>query len=130
MRSMLATSMLVLLSACSGPFLGLPGGQLQGAESPLDLTSLPADATIIELETNPDDPYSVLIGFRVIDGQIYIDPAAERRWYQNIVANPNVRLRFDGGQTIHPAIALEESNPQITQQFEADRIVLRLTPRN
>ena len=121
---------LVVLSACSGPFLGIPGGKLKGVEAPLDLTNIPADAAIIELETSPDDPYSVLVGFRRINGAIYIDPAQERRWYQNIQNNPHVRIRFDGGQTIHTATAEPVTDTQILQQFEADRIVLRLTPRN
>lgn len=120
---------LLLLSACSGPFLWLPGGELNGTEQPLDLTQLPEQASVLELETRPANPYSVNIGFRLIDGEMYIDPAAERNWYQHIVDNPQVRFRFSGESHIHPAIAEPVTDPQILSQFEADRIILRLRPR-
>ena len=93
---------LSLLAACSGPLGGIPGGRLEGVEVPLEPGSIPADITVLQLETNPAEPYSVNIGFVRVDGQLYIDPAPERRWYENLEANPRVRVRFDGQQAVHP----------------------------
>jgi hypothetical protein len=60
---------------------------------------------------------------------MYIDPADSRVWYQNMKATPAVRIRFDGAEVIHPMTAVNESNPAVLKEFEADRIVLRLMPR-
>lgn len=117
-------------AACSGPFLWLPGGQLAGEELPLNLDKVPADAGVIQLETNPGDPYSVNVGVRLIDGQIYMDPAAQRQWYQHIQRDPNVRIRFDGVDTIHTAVARSVTDPNVLKLFEPDRIVLQLLPRS
>ena len=83
---------------CNGPFLVMPGGQLDG-----DLQPAPADWTFageygfIELETNPDEPYSVNIVFTVMEGRLYINAGdTETQWVQNMNANPIVRLRIDG----------------------------------
>jgi hypothetical protein len=106
-----------------------PGGQLSGPESAFDPKTVPAEAELLQLETNASEPYSVNVGFRRIEGDIYIDPAAERQWYKHIVVNPLVRIRFDGSQYVHPAQAETVTEPDVLAQFEADRIVLRLVPR-
>jgi len=82
----------------------------------------------MQLETNPAEPYSVNVGYAVIDGNMYIDPAESRRWYQNIKQNPTIRLRFDGKRVVHPATAVAETDPAVLGQFEADRRVLRIVP--
>lgn len=120
----------LLVAGCSGPFIWLPGGQLSGAEAPLDVSAVADDVALLQLETNPSDPYSVNLGFQRIDGQIYIDPAPERQWYQHIQANPQVRIRFDGSDVVHPALAQPVSDPAVLSQFEPDRVVLRLVPRS
>ena len=84
---------------------------------------------MFQLETLPADPYSVNIGFFVVDGTIYIDPAEDRQWYQNIQADPAVRIRFAGSDQIHPMTAVRETNPAIIAQFDPERIVMRLEPR-
>ncbi len=130
MRTFIVILILVIAtSGCSGPTFWLPGGTLSGPESAYDSAKIPADAQVIQLETNPQDPYSVNIGFRRINGEIYIDPAPERKWYQYIQADPNVRLRFEGSDDVLRALTVVESDPQVIQQFEADRIVLRFTSR-
>ncbi len=118
-----------LLPGCSEPLWFFPGGTLDGEESPLLLKDLPAAGGVMALETNPVDPYSVTIGYSVIDGNMYIDPADGRRWYQNMVANPQVRIRLEGGTSVHPAVAVAETDLGVLERFEADRKVLRLMPR-
>ena len=117
-----------LLVGCSGPFMGLPGGSL-GAETSSTPWSNKTEDGVLELETNPDDPYSVIIGFRVIEGEVYIDPADERQWYGYLAANPNVRIRFDGEDEIYAALAIPEEDPAVLSQFEPDRHVQKLVSR-
>ena len=117
----------VLLGACSEPLVYFAGGRLDGEEAPL--TRMPTEGGVFQLETLPADPYSVNIGFFVVDGTIYIDPAEDRQWYQNIQADPAVRIRFAGSDQIHPMTAVRETNPAIIAQFDPERIVMRLEPR-
>ena len=124
-----ATLLMLTMSGCSGPLWQFPGGALEGPEQRIDLATLSPDGGVMQLETNPDDPYSVNVGYVVIDSNMYIDPADSRAWYQNMKANPAVRIRFDGAEVIHPMTAVNESNPAVLKEFEADRIVLRLMPR-
>jgi len=129
MRSFSALLLILVLGGCSGPLLFLPGGQLRGAEARLELTAIPADAEVLQLETNPDDPYSVNVGFRRINGNVYIDPTPERRWYQHMASDPRVRIRFEGEDVVHPAAAEVVKDAAMLRQFEDDRIVIRLVPR-
>lgn len=116
------------LVGCSGPFMGLPGGSL-GAETISTPWPSKTEDGVLELETNPDDPYSVIIGFRVIEGEVYIDPADERQWYGYLAADPNVRIRFDGEDEIYAALAIPEEDPAVLSQFEPDRHVQKLVSR-
>lgn len=120
----------VLMSACSGPLWQLPGGALSGPEQQLNPAQIPAEGSVMQLETNPDDPYSVNVGYVVIGGSVYIDPADSRRWYQNIKSNPLIRVRFNGSQVVYTAVAVAEDDPGMLSRFEADRHVLRIAPRS
>ena len=64
----------------------------------------------MQLETNPGAPYSVNVGYRVINGKVYVDPAEERRWYCYMKQDPRVRLRFDGETEIYEALAVVDSS--------------------
>jgi len=120
---------LVLLSvgACGEPLLYFSGGRLSGAET--TLVELPTSNGVMQIETLPAEPYSVNIGFVLLDGELYIDPAQDRQWYQNILVDPAVRIRFDGSDLVHPMMTVRETDPAILAQFDPQRIVLRLEPR-
>jgi hypothetical protein len=85
-----------LFIAC-GPFVLLPGGALDGASSssPTDW-AWTDDVSTIQLETRPEDPYSVNI-WVVADGdKLYIHAGANRSaWVENMQANAAVRVRID-----------------------------------
>tara|TARA_R110001592_G_scaffold1277_3_gene7512 strand:+ start:4294 stop:4545 length:252 start_codon:yes stop_codon:yes gene_type:complete len=83
----------------------------------------------MQIETLPSDPYSVNIGFVLLDGEIYIDPAQDRQWYQNILVDPAVRIRFSGSDLVHPMMTVREMDPDIIAQFDPQRIILRVEPR-
>jgi len=95
------SALLLLLFAapgCNGPFVLLPGGELDGETGPAPSDwAFAGDYGTCQLETRPDDPYSVNIAYTVLDGQLYINAGdTETRWVQNIDVDPRVRLRVDG----------------------------------
>lgn len=87
------------LAGCNGPWLLLPGGTLDGVVKPVpaDWASLAPFGTV-QLETSPDEPYSVNIACMLIDGALQINAGdTETAWVKNMAANPNIRLRVRGG---------------------------------
>lgn len=125
--SALFLSFLLLgLSACSEPFVYFSGGRLGGDETAL--VELPTSSGVLQIETLPSEPYSVNIGFVLLDGKLYIDPAEDRQWYQNILTDPTVRIRFDGSDLVHPMMTVRETDPATLAQFDPARIILRLEP--
>lgn len=126
---LLASAVLALvLSACGGPFLVFPGGALSGevVEEPVRDWSF-VDDRFVDLETRPEDPYSVELNYVVRDGALYVDPAEGRRWLDHIRADPRVRVRFDG--KVYPLRAVLVGRPGELEGFPADRFVYRLDPR-
>lgn len=83
---------------CQGPTGLLPGGALAGEPAPNPTDWLFAgDSGTIQLETDPDDPYSVNLAYTVMAGRLYLNAGGtETRWARNIARNPDVRLRMDG----------------------------------
>lgn len=83
---------------CNGPFAVIPGGRLDG-----DVQSVPSDWSFagdygtIQLETRPEEPYSVNIAYTVIAGSVYINAGdTETQWVKNMATNPQVRMRLSG----------------------------------
>ncbi|MEQ8859716.1 MAG: hypothetical protein RIC56_13810 [Pseudomonadales bacterium] len=120
---------LAVLSGCNGPLFMLPGGRLSGPEAPLTAAVIPDEGGVAVLETRPDDPYSVNVGIAVVDGVIHIDPAAERRWYQHLLDDPDVRIRFEGDPVVYTARVEPVRDPGVLERFEQTRNVLKLVPR-
>jgi hypothetical protein len=92
----MALGSLVLLAGC-GPFLVIPGGKLEGtpAAAPGDW-SFARDVSTVQLETNPQDPYSVNIWAVGIGPVLYVHAGANRStWVENMEADPQVRVRIE-----------------------------------
>lgn len=88
-------SAVALCLAC-GPLVTLPGGRLDGevAAPPADW-SFSNDVEVVQLETNPADPYSVNVWGVAVGEAFYVaagDP--ESTWATNIATDPNVRLKI------------------------------------
>lgn len=78
------------------PVIGFPGGRLSGTEQqkPQDW-SVATDIGTIQLETRPDDPYSVNLWGVGIGPDFYVATRPEGTgWSENIIADPRVRLRI------------------------------------
>ncbi len=94
----LALPLVLAAFGCNGPIGLLPGGELDGEarSAPTDWT-FAGDYGTVQLETRPENPYSVNIAFTVLDGRLYINAGdTETQWVKNIASNPRVRLRMDG----------------------------------
>jgi hypothetical protein len=128
-RVVAALAVALATSACGGPMLGIPGGELSGevVTEPVDDWSF-VDDLFVELETRPEDPYSVELNYIVIDGRLYIDPAEGRTWLEHIRADPDVRVRFDG--RVYPMKAVLVGRPGELEGFDPDRYIYRLDPRD
>ena len=111
--------------ACGGPFLVFPGGALRGevVEEPVTDWSF-VDDRFVDLETRPDDPYSVELNYFVVDGKLYVDPAEGRTWLDHIREDPHVRVRF--GDKVYPGVAVLAGEPGELEGFDADRFVYRI----
>ena len=129
MRVLCAAIVATTLVGCGGPFFVFPGGELEGDlvnEPPQDWSFV--DDRFVDLETRPEDPYSVELNYIVKEGKLYIDPAEGRSWLDHIRQNPRVRVRF--GDKIYPLKAVLVGRPGELVGFDADRYIYRLDPRD
>ncbi|MCZ6640671.1 MAG: hypothetical protein O7G86_12585 [Gammaproteobacteria bacterium] len=96
MRACVGILIVVVLSGCD-PLGPLPGGALTGeAKTPPDDWALLAEIETIQLETNPDDPYSVNLWVVSVESRLYIAAGGgETKWSAHFSTDPNVRLRID-----------------------------------
>lgn len=92
----IALSSLLLVAGC-GPFLLIPGGKLDGSTAPAPSDwSFAAEVGTIQLETRPEDPYSVNIWAVGIGPVLYVHAGANRaNWVEHMEANANVRVRIE-----------------------------------
>ncbi len=93
---LLSLLLFLTTSGCNGPFMLMSGGKLEGVGKPVpgDWT-FTADSGIVQLETRPEEPYSVNIVYTVLNGILYINAGdTETQWVKNISADSAVRLRM------------------------------------
>ena len=92
---LIALFLTTAIIACG--YVPFSGGKLEGTTrpNPSDWTQI-AQPDIIQLETNPGDPYSVKLWIIAIGDLLYVHAGANRAtWVENIEANPDVRLLID-----------------------------------
>ena len=132
MAQFFVVSMLTILVlnglGCGGPMLVFPGGTLAGsvATAPVDDWTF-LTASFVDLETRPENPYSVELNYVVKDGQLYIDPMEGKRWLDFLREDPRVRVRFDG--RVYPLVAVLVGRPGELEGFDPTRFIYRLDPR-
>lgn len=110
---------LLLLSACEGPFIFAAGGALSGAvtQAP-DRWQLEADSAVAQLETRPEEPYSINFTYVQLDGRFYVYAGDTRtNWVKHIEQNPLVRVRVQ--DTIYPARAVRVVSDEELSEFAA-----------
>ena len=107
------------LSGCRGPLVLLPGGALQGekAEAPANW-SFTNEIEVIQLETNPSEPYSVNLWVIGLGQDLYVHAGTSRaQWIENMEANPRVRLQVN--DSIYELVA-----SRVVTQDEFDRFMV------
>lgn len=137
----------LLLTACGDPMGPMPGGKLEG-----ELTTIPDDWSFtastedFQLETDPDDPYSVNVWAVDLGSMLYVaSGGGETTWSENMQSNGNVVLRdgnnlyalhatqiFDVEELLRVLKRYEEKYDlgEIGDEAEPDEaIVYRLEPR-
>lgn len=94
------------------PFIGFPGGALSGTEQQKPQDWSAADGLVtIQLETRPDDPYSVNLWGVGIGPDFYVATRPDgTTWSENIDANDNVRLRV--ADNVFSLKAISVSDPE------------------
>lgn len=112
MNAKSAVLLACLALACREPFVLLPGGKLDGELGAAPAAFLPADGyATAQLETRPEDPYSVNITYTVVNGRTYVNAGgSESNWAKNVSADPHVRLRVDG--VLYELRAERVTNPE------------------
>lgn len=91
----LALFAMIAFTAGCGPILLFPGGALEGAEAPAPTDwGFAEEISTIQLETRPEDPYSVNIWAVGLDDQLYVHAGGSRSaWVEHMEANPLVRAQ-------------------------------------
>jgi hypothetical protein len=122
---MLLVPCLLIGIGCGGPVGIIPGGELSGEEATAaSWSEVVSGSGSLELETRPEDPYSVRINYVFRNGTIYIDPAEGRAWYEHLQDDPSVRVRLEG--RVYRARAVPVTDPEEHRGFDPERRVHRL----
>ena len=82
-----------------GPLGPFPGPKLSGSvvEEPVEDWSSIGAVKVIQIETDPEDPYSVSTwATRIGDGIYVFASDDESPWVRNISQDPRVRIRIEG----------------------------------
>jgi len=81
------------------PVVMLPGGELSGTlKTPPSDWSFADSVETVQIETHPDDPYSVNVWGVAARGAFYVASGRgeSATWAKHIAADPRVRLRVGG----------------------------------
>ena len=73
MKEILCVLSVLALSSCQSPLITFAGGSLQGPEEKAESFTFAAEYKLLQLETRPDNPYSVWLRVVVINTNLYID---------------------------------------------------------
>ncbi|HTO09455.1 MAG TPA: nitroreductase/quinone reductase family protein [Myxococcota bacterium] len=109
---LLAAAAALALSGCGGPLSWIPGGRLDGTlvAAPVTDWSFTDAVQKIQLETAPDDPYSVNVWCVAQADHLWITAGSHTNtWVKNLIADPRVRVRV--GDQIYERLAVRVTDP-------------------
>lgn len=110
--------LLLCCLGCGGPLVMFPAGELSGTvvATPSDWTFTDEIETV-QLETRPEDPYSVNIWGVAIGRDFFIASGRgmDNAWAQHIEADPRVRLRV--GTQLYELRAIVSRDPVERERF-------------
>ena len=84
---------ILLITACTEPFVTIPGGQLKGkaVSAPSSWDSV---SEVVQLEVRPSDPYSLNIWAVTDNGNLYV-ATTDSKWVGFIADNDEVRVKIE-----------------------------------
>ncbi len=123
----------LLLIACDDPTLIMAGGALSGTVSePPEQWQFAEASGLAQLETRPEDPYSINLAYVQLNARMYVYAGDTRTtWVEHMDVNPLVRIRI--GDTIYPLRAVRVNDPDELDEFAelwASRSMFQRDPRN
>ncbi len=97
----------------------MSGGELSGAAADAPAVwALDEVSGLAQLETRPEDPYSINLTYVQMDGRFYVYAGDTRtNWVQHIEQNPLVRIRV--GDTVYRAQAQRVTSIEEIADFAA-----------
>lgn len=118
-RSLLVIFSLLIFAGCEGPFVFMSGGALTGTVGEVPATwQLPEASAMAQLETRPEDPYSINLVYVQLNNNLYVYAGDTRtNWVKHIEENPLVRIRI--GETIYQTRAVRIENREEITEFAA-----------
>ncbi len=127
MRPLFLFCLIALCAACSDPMVMIPGGKLDGTDTaaPALWSGIP---NTIQLETRPDDPYSINIWGVGIGEHLYIATGEDgTTWSAFIEADPAVRVRIgDNIYTLQGALVSDAAERAAVASAYAKKYELEL----
>jgi hypothetical protein len=119
-RRLALVALLATLVGCE-PMGPIPGGRLSGevVATPVDDWAFAGGEETLQLETRPDDPYSVNVWFVAQGPRLWVASVGGdvSGWGETMIADPRVRLRIDGK-------LYERKAARVTEQAEIDEVVV------
>ncbi len=114
MTRVAAAAAALLFAACAavGPIGCLHGGRLDGETvvAPVEDWSFTHDVQKIQVETHPDDPYSVNVWCVAKGPNLWVTAGSHSsEWAQNALADPRVRVRV--GDKLYERRAVPVTDP-------------------
>ena len=125
-RQSLVILSVLFLASCQTPFIFFPGEELTGEVRSTNSFEFANEFKLLQLEVNPEQPYSVWLRVTIIEGQLYIDANDGRRWHKYLRSDPSVRIKL--GEYIYRATARQVTSKEIAEQFLSGRTIFRIDP--
>ena len=118
-RALSLLTVSLALAACDDPFILTAGGALSGTvEDPPETWLFEEDSGFAQLETRPDDPYSINLAYVQLDGHLYVYAGNTRtNWVEHIEEDSLVRILVD--ETIYPVRAVRVTDDGELTKFAA-----------
>jgi hypothetical protein len=109
---------LLAFTAC-GPLVMIPGGELSGREQAVPGSwDFAQDVDTFQLETNPEDPYSVNVWGIASGVDFFVAGARESGWVERLMADSRVRLRI--GEDLYDLRGVPVSDADSIARFVAE----------
>ena len=123
--------MWLVFAGCGGPFFLLPGGALEGETAATPKSwGFTDEISTIQVETRPEDPYSINIWAVGVDAYRSLHAGASRTtWIEYMVVDPLVQARIDGTIYERRADKVEDA-AEFARFADAYEVKYGMRPRN